>query len=48
MFEKNFGLCLDLDWGLKNQDWIWTTKYDSPLISDCSGSDFVLSQLADR
>jgi len=33
-FEKNFGLCLDLDWVLKNQDWIWVAKYDSFLISD--------------
>jgi len=32
-FEKFFWLRLDLDWVLKNQDWIWITKYDSPLIS---------------
>ena len=32
-FEKNFGLCLDLDWVLKNQDCICIEKYDGPLIS---------------
>ena len=32
-FPKVFGLSLDLDWVLKIQDWIWTAKYDSPLIS---------------
>ena len=31
VFEKNFGLWLDLDWVLKNQ--VWIAKYDSPLIS---------------
>jgi len=30
-FEKSFRLWLD--WILKNQDWIWIVKYDSPLIS---------------
>jgi len=29
---KCFGLWLDLDWVVKNQDWIWIAKYDSPLI----------------
>jgi len=32
-FEKSFGLWLDLDWVLKNQDLIWITKYDSPFTS---------------
>ena len=32
-FEKNFGLCLDLDWVLKNQDCICIEKHDGPLIS---------------
>ena len=32
-FENIFGLCLDLDWGLKKQDWVKIEKYDSPLIS---------------
>jgi len=27
-----FGLWLDLDWVLKNQDWVWIAKHDSPLI----------------
>jgi len=30
-FFKNFGLNLDLDWVLTNQDWIWIAKYDSSL-----------------
>jgi len=30
--EKLFELWLDLDWVLKNQDWIWIAKCDSPLI----------------
>jgi len=30
---KIFGLWLDLDWVLKNQDWIRIAKFDSPLIS---------------
>jgi len=29
---KIFGLWLDSDWVLKNQDWIWIAKYDRPLI----------------
>jgi len=32
-FQKFFGLWLDLDQVLKNQDWIWIAKFDSPLIS---------------
>jgi len=31
-FKKIVGLWLDLHWVLKNQDWIWIAKYDSPLI----------------
>jgi len=25
-FFKNYGLCLDFDWLLKIEDWIWITK----------------------
>jgi len=32
-FAKSFGLWLYMDPVLKNQDWIWIAKYDSPLIS---------------
>jgi len=32
-FLELLGLCLDLDWVFKIQDWIWIAKYDSPLIS---------------
>jgi len=33
-FQKSFGLWLDLTDILKNQGWIWTAQYGSPLISD--------------
>ena len=31
-FKEIFGLWLDVDWALKNQDWTWIGKSDSPLI----------------
>jgi len=45
MLEKIFGLWLDLDWVLTNQDWIWIVKYDSLLIS-VANSALVSKRLA--
>jgi len=32
-----FGIWLDLEWLLRNQDWIWIVKYDSLVISAVNG-----------
>jgi len=37
LYFKKFGLWLDMDRVLKNEDWIWIAKFDSPLISGLEG-----------
>jgi len=46
--KKIFGLCLDLDRVLRNQDWIWIAKYDSLPISEAEVvTDPVSSEISD-
>jgi len=46
--KKIFGLCLELDRVLTNQDWIWTEKYDSLPISEAEVvTDPVSSEISD-
>jgi len=47
LVETIFGLWLDLDWVLKNLDWIWIAKCDSPFISACGNTSLSLRFISD-